>query len=120
MSTVKEIAEKYANQIKKAIKKTKIVDGATSYHIKEAFKENDPLLETFKDIYREINDIVYEGTARAISEEEKKIILTNTAQILNYSEPNNLYRLVKEANNENAIEFINYISQFINDVEGEE
>lgn len=117
MSSYKEIAERYAKKIKKAVRETELPKTASLRLIKKAFLETDPLLEELKHIYNELNRMTYEDTGVTISEDDKKRILVLTGQVLNLSKPDIVERLVKCANNENAIELVDHISELLNEVE---
>lgn len=116
MATFKEIAERYAKDIRRAVRQTKLEKPISEGLIKKAFLIEDPLLETLKSIQRDLDRYTYKATDKPLSEDTKREILTTTGKILGLSRPDNIVYIVKEASNENALELIDYIGQFIDEV----
>ena len=120
MATYREIAEDYAKKIRKAAKQTQLEKSASVGLIKVAFSRKDILLEVFKSIPPDLGRYTHTTTGNPLSEDEKKKILILTGKILKLSQPITIVHLVKGASNENAIELVTYISQFINELQERE
>jgi len=114
MATIKEIAERYAKDIRRAVRQTKLEKPISEGLINKAFLIGDPLLETLKNIQKDLERYTYEG--KPLSKDTKEKILTTTGKILELSRPDNIAYIVKEASNDNAIGLIDYIGQFIDEV----
>jgi hypothetical protein len=113
MRTNREIAEQYAKDIKRAVKQTKLEKPIFEGLKQMVFLKEDPLFEAFREIKRDLDSYT---SGKLFPEMTKMEILKELSKILGLSKPDNIAYIIKEANNENAIELLDYIGQFIDEV----
>ena len=112
MPTYDEIASQYAEIIKSAIRKSRIIKSAS---LVTESKEREELLNNLKEIFNDVNIYVKEDKTK-LTDSDKDYIFNLVGKKLGLSNPEKVYLIIKEASNDRFIELLTYWNQFYKEI----
>lgn len=108
MATFQELAKRYAKRIRLGTRKEgKKIASLTESHVKQS-----PTAQALKDVAMDINDLTYTGNSQPLNNDDRQKLSELISEELNFSDPDKLHMMLKEASIENWHNLTSLLSQF--------